>query len=67
MTSKVDPQAVALARAMEESAYLVTQVITNREWTLAHGEDYDAALAAAKDASAAARQRYMDYKASQEG
>ena len=65
-TKKVDERAVELARQMEQAAYLVRQTITNEEWLIAEGADYGATLAQFKVWHDEARQRYMDYKASEE-
>lgn len=55
---KADPEAVALAAAMAEASYLVSQTVTNREWLISHGEDYEAILASRKAARAAAVAAY---------
>lgn len=59
VTRKVDEQALELARDMEEASYQVRRALTNAE-----PAEVVAALWAEH---AAARQRYVDYKASPEG
>jgi hypothetical protein len=51
-----------LAKVWSDAAYLVSQTITNREWLLAHGEDYDAILAARKQARDDALAAYIAAK-----
>jgi thiamine monophosphate kinase len=63
MTSRVDPQAVALAHAVEEAAYQVSQIITNKEWLLHRGEDFDAILASRKAAREEAKAAYAAHVA----